>query len=102
MAIHVFHGDKGGVGKSFAAAAFGEYLLGKGRQITIVESDARNADTGRYFDGAAVVKKIDSARMASQRLGHFAQLRGHWASMPRSVRRSAAGVSSRTPNVQAA
>jgi hypothetical protein len=59
MAIHVFHGDKGGVGKSFAAAAFGEYLLGKGRQITIVESDARNADAGRYFDGAAVVKKID-------------------------------------------
>src|ERR1035441_8628263 len=56
---YVFHGDKGGVGKSFAAAAFGEYLLGKGRQITIVESDARNADAGRYFDGAAVVKKID-------------------------------------------
>ena len=59
MAIHLFHGDKGGVGKSFAAAAFGEYLIGKGRQVTVVESDARNADAGRYFDGAAVVKKID-------------------------------------------
>lgn len=59
MAIHLFHGDKGGVGKSFAAAAFGEYLLGKGRQITVVESDARNADAGRYFDGSANVKKID-------------------------------------------
>jgi hypothetical protein len=59
MALHLFHGDKGGVGKSFAAAAFGEYLLGKARPITVVESDARNADAGRYFDGAAAVKKID-------------------------------------------
>src|SRR5450631_893970 len=62
MAIHVFHGDKGGVGKSFATAAFGEYLLGKGRPITVVESDARNADAARYFEGAASLKRIDLRR----------------------------------------
>jgi hypothetical protein len=62
VAIHLFHGDKGGVGKSFAAAAFGEYLLSTGRQPMVVESDARNADAARYFDGAAVVKRIDLRR----------------------------------------
>jgi hypothetical protein len=59
VAIHLFHGDKGGVGKSFAAAAFGEYLLGRGRSITVIESDTRNADAARYFDGAASLERID-------------------------------------------
>lgn len=59
MAVHLFHGDKGGVGKSLLAAAFGEYLLGKGRPVSVVESDTQNADAGRYFDGAASVRKIN-------------------------------------------
>jgi hypothetical protein len=59
MAVHVFHGDRGGVGKSMLATSFGEYLLGKGRPLAVVETDTRNGDVGRYFDGVATVQRID-------------------------------------------
>jgi hypothetical protein len=58
MAVSVFHGDKGGVGKSFSACSHGEYLLGKGLPLVVVETDTRNADVGRYFKDAATVKKM--------------------------------------------
>ena len=59
MAIQVFHGDRGGVGKSMLAAAFGEFVLAKGLPFTVVETDSRNGDVGRYFEGAAPVRQID-------------------------------------------
>jgi hypothetical protein len=52
VGTYVFHGDRGGVGKSMLATAFGEYLLGKGRQVAVVETDTQNGDVGRYFEGA--------------------------------------------------
>ena len=59
MSVSVFHGDKGGVGKSFSACAFGECLLGKGGPLTVIETDTRNADVGRYFDQVATVIRMD-------------------------------------------
>jgi hypothetical protein len=59
MAVNLFHGERGGVGKSMLGAAFGEYLLKKGRAVAIVEADISNGDVGRYFEGAASVRKIN-------------------------------------------
>lgn len=49
--IVLFDGDKGGVGKSTACGAFGDWALEQGIPIAIADGDARNADVFRIFDG---------------------------------------------------
>jgi Mrp family chromosome partitioning ATPase len=44
--IVFFHGDKGGVGKSWTCAVFTDYLI----STALVDGDARNPDVSRMFD----------------------------------------------------
>jgi len=58
--IHVFHGDKGGVGKSFASFAFGDWLIADRTIVPlIVDADMRNPDVARMFTGLAPTREID-------------------------------------------
>lgn len=57
--IHFFHGDKGGVGKSFAAQTFVDKLLVEGREIFVVETDTRNPDLARIFEGHCAIELVD-------------------------------------------
>jgi hypothetical protein len=59
MALHLFHGDRGGVGKSLLASSFGEYLLSKGRAPVVIETDTQNGDVGRYFSDVVPVRYMD-------------------------------------------
>lgn len=60
MSIHVFHGDKGGVGKSFASFAFGDWLIAdRGTVPLIVDADMRNPDVSRLFAGIAPTREVD-------------------------------------------
>jgi len=60
MSIHVFHGDKGGVGKSFASFAFGDWLIAdRGTVPLVVDADMRNADVARLFAGVAPTRQVD-------------------------------------------
>jgi len=52
--VHFFHGDKGGVGKSFAAQSFVDWLLTRGIAPLVIDSDMRNPDLARMFPGDAV------------------------------------------------
>lgn len=51
MALFIFSGNKGGVGKSMACVAFTEYLLSKGENPIVVETDTQNPDVGRKYNG---------------------------------------------------
>ncbi|NNM93698.1 MAG: hypothetical protein HKL92_10185 [Candidatus Eremiobacteraeota bacterium] len=51
MSVYVFHGDKGGVGKSLIATAFTEYLLSRELPVALADADQRNGDVGRLFSG---------------------------------------------------
>jgi len=59
--IHLFHGDKGGVGKSLAAEAFADYLLEKkSLKPIIIDADPRNPDVSRMFsDTSATIHQIN-------------------------------------------
>ncbi len=59
MAISLFHGDRGGVGKSILACDFGEFLLSKGRSPVVIETDTQNGDVGRYFAEVVPVRYMD-------------------------------------------
>ena len=60
MSIHVFHGDKGGVGKSFASFAFGDWLITDRETVPlIVDADMRNPDVSRLFAGVAPTREVD-------------------------------------------
>ena len=60
MSIHVFHGDKGGVGKSFASFAFGDWLITDRETVPlIVDADMRNPDVSRLFAGIAPTREVD-------------------------------------------
>lgn len=47
--IVFFHGDKGGVGKSFACSVYLDYLISQGKTPMIIEADPRNPDVYRLF-----------------------------------------------------
>ncbi len=52
MSVYLFHGDKGGVGKSMLAATFLEYLLSRELPTVVVDGDRRNGDVARLFEQA--------------------------------------------------
>lgn len=56
LPILFFDGDKGGVGKSSACAAFADWAHAQRLPIAIVDGDARNADVSRIFDGVVPVR----------------------------------------------
>jgi hypothetical protein len=45
----IFHGDKGGVGKSFAATMYLDREIAAGRSPVVIDSDVRNPDVIRVF-----------------------------------------------------
>jgi len=56
MSVYLFHGDKGGVGKSMFAATFMEYLLSRDLSVALVAGDQRNGDVARlYKDTVATI-----------------------------------------------
>lgn len=59
MALIIFHGDKGGVGKSAVCKAFVNWGIEEGYPIQIVDSDTRNPDVHRMFEGFSSPKKIN-------------------------------------------
>lgn len=59
MGVVLFHGDKGGVGKSIAASAFIDYLIKQNIPVAAVDGDMRNADVSRMFSGSIPTKLID-------------------------------------------
>jgi hypothetical protein len=59
MSVAIFHGDKGGVGKSTVAAAYGEYILSREHTLAVIDCDTQNPDHARYMHGHATVHQID-------------------------------------------
>ena len=59
--LTLFHGDKGGVGKSFACQVYLDSLLANWNadRVIVVESDTRNPDVARTFQSHMRVEKID-------------------------------------------
>lgn len=60
MSVHFFHGDKGGVGKSFVAASFADWLTAKhGASPLVIDADMRNPDLARMFSGRLRTESVD-------------------------------------------
>lgn len=59
--LHVsfFHGDKGGVGKSFLAKAWMSHLLSRHMPVTGIDTDTRNPDVDRLFSQYCPIYKVD-------------------------------------------
>src|SRR5260364_264751 len=47
--VILFHGDKGGVGKSWTCSIFLDWLVKCKLPVTLVDGDTRNADVSRMF-----------------------------------------------------
>lgn len=47
--VILFHGDKGGVGKSWACSVFADYLVKAGVSVGLADGDTRNPDVSRMF-----------------------------------------------------
>lgn len=60
--IYLFHGDKGGVGKSFTTQAFADNMLAAGLPLAVIDADTRNPDVIRMFDGSTECQKINLRR----------------------------------------
>jgi hypothetical protein len=63
--VIIFHGDKGGVGKSTAARAFAHWVGENGIACSVVEMDARNPDIYRTYGRALSVSVLDARQHAS-------------------------------------
>ena len=57
--ISFFHGDKGGVGKSFACKTYIDFLLSRGIDVTPIDCDTRNPDIDRLFSPYTDVYKVN-------------------------------------------
>lgn len=53
--IILFHGDKGGVGKSFATKAYADYLIKRGIAAELVDADVRNPDVSRVYPNVHMI-----------------------------------------------
>ncbi|BAS60424.1 MULTISPECIES: P-loop NTPase family protein [Leptolyngbya] len=53
--VHLFDGDKGGVGKSFCCATFTQYFLDSGLPFILLEADRYNPDLARRYKGVAEI-----------------------------------------------
>ncbi len=62
MSVYLFHGDKGGVGKSLLATTFVEYLLARNQPVTIVDTDLRNGDVARIFQESGIPTIVTNLR----------------------------------------
>jgi hypothetical protein len=60
--VFLFHGDKGGVGKSFACHVFVDRALQRGHKVAVIEADTRNPDVIRIFTGQTVCQMINLRR----------------------------------------
>lgn len=57
--IILFHGDKGGVGKSFACSAFADWLVKQGKEVAVIDGDTQNPDVERMFADTIPVGKAN-------------------------------------------
>lgn len=55
MALFIFSGNKGGVGKSMSCIAFTEHLLAQGESPLVIETDTQNPDVGRKYADCAQI-----------------------------------------------
>lgn len=53
--IFIFHGDKGGVGKSWACSVFTDWLLKRKFPCSLIDGDTRNPDVSRMFGDSIAV-----------------------------------------------
>jgi hypothetical protein len=60
--VFLFHGDKGGVGKSFMCHAFTDQARERGLDVAVIEADTRNPDVIRIFEGQTVCQMINLRR----------------------------------------
>ncbi|MHB8425400.1 MAG: nucleotide-binding protein [Gammaproteobacteria bacterium] len=49
MSVYLFHGDRGGVGKTSTAATFVEYLESRGERVCVLDADTRNSELFAMF-----------------------------------------------------
>lgn len=54
----LFHGDKGGVGKSTAARGYLDYIIRQNIDITAIDADTQNAQLYRYYRSIHDVERI--------------------------------------------
>lgn len=72
MSVHFFHGDKGGVGKSFIAQSFVDWLHTRNITPLVVDSDLRNPDLARMFPDVAVAVNLRQRQLLAQIVGELA------------------------------
>ncbi|WP_207002578.1 hypothetical protein [Trinickia mobilis] len=60
--VFLFHGDKGGVGKSFSHHVFVDSALAAGVPMAVIEADTRNPDVIRVFEGVTDCQMINLRR----------------------------------------
>ena len=60
--VFLFHGDKGGVGKSFMFHVFVDRAHQRGLDVAVIEADTRNPDVIRIFEGQTVCQMINLRR----------------------------------------
>ena len=68
--IIFIHGDKGGVGKSQTAMTLTDYLLSRGQSVRPIDTDTRNPDFARMFEGTKINLTTHLARTAASRWVH--------------------------------
>jgi len=59
MPVIIFHGDKGGVGKSWTCAVFTDFLVKHQIPVALVDGDTQNADVSRMFGDAIPVSNAN-------------------------------------------
>lgn len=59
MALVLFHGDKGGTGKSTVCKAFVDWALTNGIPVHTIDADTRNPDVHRMFSGFSPAEQVN-------------------------------------------
>ncbi len=57
--VIIFHGDKGGVGKSWACSVFTDWLVKKQIPVALIDGDIRNPDVSRMFGDSIPVSNAN-------------------------------------------
>lgn len=57
--VIIFHGDKGGVGKSWACSVFTDFLVKHQIPVALVDGDTRNPDVSRMFGDSIPVNNAN-------------------------------------------
>ena len=58
MSVYIFHGDRGGTGKTTTAATFTEYLVARNEPVFVLDADTRNNELYSMFKCGSVPSDI--------------------------------------------